>query len=111
MTSQRSTPLIAVILAILCAWIGGCGQNPVSMVKTGHLESNKSTSIGDAIDHYRYFRGVQCRAATTANARRFPSHARRMLPGGTKGGGGTGNDQAADPPVSSRGTFLARETV
>lgn len=71
MIRKRHTLCSAVIVAILSALIVGCGQNPVEMVKAGHLESNESTSIGDAIDHYRYFRGVQWRAEVTANGRQL----------------------------------------
>lgn len=35
----------------------GCGQAPLQQVKDGILDLNKSTTVGKALDNYRFFKG------------------------------------------------------
>lgn len=36
----------------------GCSDNSVTMVKKGTLEIDKSLTVGQAIDNYKYFRFI-----------------------------------------------------
>lgn len=46
---------VGVVLCILLAIVAGCGTDPVTMVREGTLDRDKSVTVGNALDGYKHF--------------------------------------------------------
>jgi len=69
---------IIVSIAFVAMEVSGCeflsgfmGMDDVTMVKSGILELDKSTTVGQAVDKYKYFTQVTWEKAVTENGRRI----------------------------------------
>jgi hypothetical protein len=56
-------------LVLLVAGLSGCSDSGVSTVKNGVLDFDKSITIGQAFDNYKYLKGVAWRSFTSDNGR------------------------------------------
>lgn len=59
-----------VVMLCLSLFVGGCSDNKVSMVKNGTLEFDKSLTVGQALDNYKYFTKTKWEAITTENGKK-----------------------------------------
>lgn len=60
--------LIGVLL--LACIFAGCSDSGISMVKKGTLEFDKSLTVGQAIDNYKFFKKTKWEALTTDNGKK-----------------------------------------
>lgn len=60
---------LAVMFAVV--WLTtGCSENKVAMVKNGTLQFDKSLTVGQAIDNYKYFKKTKWETLTTENGKK-----------------------------------------
>lgn len=59
-----------VVMLGLSLFVGGCSDNKVSMVKNGTLEFDKSLTVGQALDKYKYFKNTKWEVITTENGKK-----------------------------------------
>lgn len=55
---------------LLLGTFTGCSDNSVTMVKKGTLEIDKSLTVGQAIDNYKYFKKTKWEVLTTDNGKK-----------------------------------------
>jgi hypothetical protein len=67
MRKLRSIIVIPIFMAMLFAM--GCSDSNVSAVKEGVLKFDKSLTVGQAFDNYKYFDNVDWESFTTENGR------------------------------------------
>lgn len=62
------TAAIAVVIVAIAA---GCSKDDVTVAKEGHLDFNKSITIGQALDGYKYFGNKEWLATKTPQGTRL----------------------------------------
>jgi hypothetical protein len=66
--SMKFTKLLIIVFAILM--ISGCSDD-VSTIKNGTLEFDKSITVGQAFDKYKYFSSTKWKSFSTDNGRKI----------------------------------------
>lgn len=61
--------LINILLLVFIVTFLGCGDRKVEMVKNGVLNFDKSLTVGEAFDNYKYCKNVKWESFTTDNGR------------------------------------------
>jgi hypothetical protein len=67
-TLKRSA-ILMLLLYIPIPMLTSCAKNPISVVKDGVLDFDKSIAIGQAFDKYKYFKSVEWKLYKAENGR------------------------------------------
>ena len=63
--------LLASLLVGLVLFVAGCSDRKVAEVKNGVLNFDKTLTVGEAFDNYKYCKNVKWESAETDNGRDF----------------------------------------